>query len=68
MSFVSPEYKEPSVCEACGEEFICGISIRGCWCTEVKVSEEVRRELKDKYTKCLCRKCLEDAAAGGRFE
>ena len=65
LSIFSPEYKEPSVCEACGDEFVCGVSIRGCWCTEVSVSEAVRRELKTKYKKCLCRKCLESPAAAG---
>ena len=53
------------MCEACGDEFVCGVSIRGCWCTEVSVSKDARRELKTKYKKCLCRKCLEIAAAVG---
>jgi hypothetical protein len=65
LSIFLPEYKEASVCEACGDEFVCGVSIRGCWCTEVSVSDDVRRELKSKYQKCLCRKCLENAAAAG---
>ena len=65
LSLFSPEYKEASMCEACGDEFVCGVSIRGCWCTEVSVSKDARRELKTKYKKCLCRKCLEIAAAAG---
>lgn len=58
--FFLPILKEASVCEACGGEFVCGASMRGCWCTEIKLTDEMRADLKSKYKGCLCRKCLEE--------
>jgi hypothetical protein len=50
-------------CEACGEEFVCGATMTGCWCSEVKLSEVARAEMKRRYQRCLCRACLEKFAA-----
>lgn len=47
-----------SRCEACGEDFECGPVARGCWCSRIEVPAEVRRQLKEKYTNCLCPNCL----------
>lgn len=58
-AFVSPNWREPETCEACGSQFTCGASLRGCWCTEVKLSERVRAQLRQRYQHCLCRECLE---------
>lgn len=49
----------PLTCESCGKEFNCGASLSGCWCGEIKVSDEARAELREKYRDCLCRDCLE---------
>ena len=46
-------------CEACGGKFVCGAAMAGCWCSEVKLSEAMRAELKERYKGCLCRACLE---------
>ena len=46
------------VCEACGNEFSCGASLRGCWCGEIELSDETRAEMRSKYQDCLCRDCL----------
>jgi hypothetical protein len=67
---VSPRLGKPLVCEACGNEFSCGASLRGCWCSEISLSDEARIELKSRYRECLCRECLErlsepPAVAGG---
>jgi hypothetical protein len=51
------------ICEACGKEFSCGASLRGCWCSEIELSSEARASLKAGYNDCLCRDCLEKAAA-----
>ncbi len=56
---ISPRWREPSTCAACGDEFSCGATLAGCWCSEVKLSEEARATLKSQYFDCLCRKCLE---------
>lgn len=63
-SLVSPSLREPSVCESCGGEFSCGATLKGCWCGEVKLSDETRAELRARFSRCLCRACLERFAAG----
>jgi hypothetical protein len=52
-------------CEACGNEFSCGASLSGCWCSEIKLSDEARKEIQGLYRDCLCRSCLEKAARAG---
>ena len=59
LGLISEKYKKPSVCESCGEEFICGATLKGCWCMEIKLSEETRQKLKENFRSCLCRNCLE---------
>ena len=49
----------PATCEACGNPFTCGAKLSGCWCSEIKLSDETRAELKTSYRNCLCRECLE---------
>jgi len=53
-----PLLKKPNTCERCGGDFACEIALAGCWCTEVKVSDEAREYLRSKYESCLCRSCL----------
>jgi hypothetical protein len=48
----------PLTCESCGKEFSCGMSLRGCWCSEVQLSDDSRAELKKQFRDCLCRDCL----------
>jgi hypothetical protein len=50
-------------CESCHEEFSCGVSLTGCWCNEIKLSEQTRTALREQFTDCLCRTCLERLAA-----
>jgi len=50
------------VCESCGNEFSCGVSLHGCWCSELKLSPETRANLRSRYRGCLCRACLEQVA------
>jgi hypothetical protein len=61
---VLPQFREPSTCEACGASFTCGATLAGCWCTEIKLSEAVRADLRSRYERCLCRACLETFAEG----
>jgi hypothetical protein len=65
LGFVSLKYKESSTCESCGGRFVCGATIKGCWCVEVKTSEQVRAELKSKFRDCLCQSCLEKYGSTG---
>jgi Cysteine-rich CWC len=60
---ILPVLREPSTCEACGNSFTCGARLSGCWCSEIKLSDATRAELKSRYSNCLCRDCLERFAA-----
>ena len=51
------------VCESCGNQFTCGASLSGCWCSEIKLDDEARAKIKSRYQDCLCRDCLERFAA-----
>ncbi|NNE99161.1 MAG: cysteine-rich CWC family protein [Pyrinomonadaceae bacterium] len=66
LGMFSEQYKEPLHCESCGGEFICGATIRGCWCMKVKLSDETRADIKSKFERCLCPKCLEQIAVDPR--
>jgi hypothetical protein len=48
-----------STCDACGSDFRCGVSLAGCWCSEIKLSDEARAEMRSRYRGCVCRQCLE---------
>jgi hypothetical protein len=50
-------------CESCGAEFECGASLASCWCSEVKLDDAARAELRARFRRCLCRACLEGYAA-----
>jgi len=65
LGIVSTRWREPSTCDACGGEFTCGATLAGCWCTEIKLTDAVRADLRSRYKKCLCRSCLERAATQG---
>jgi hypothetical protein len=59
---LSSRWREPSTCEACGNPFTCGATLAGCWCSEIKLTDETRAELRTQYQRCLCRPCLEKLA------
>ena len=62
VRYLSTVRSETATCEACGNEFRCGASLAGCWCSEIKLSDEARAELRARYRNCLCRECLEKIA------
>ena len=51
-----------ATCPACGQRFACGATLRGCWCSEIRLTDAAREELKQLYSGCLCRNCLERAS------
>ena len=59
--FFIPALRRPMRCEACGNDFVCGAGITGCWCTKVTLDTPVRGELRKRFRDCLCLKCLEGA-------
>ena len=62
LGLFSPRLRDAAVCQACGSEFSCGASLRGCWCSEIKLDEATRAGLSSRYRGCLCRECLERLA------
>jgi hypothetical protein len=62
LGVISDKFKEPDVCESCGDEFTCGISLKGCWCMNVELNDDQRADIKTRFDKCLCPKCLEIAS------
>lgn len=46
------------ICSNCGEEFFCYHS-QDCWCSSVNISEKLRLFLKDNFSDCLCKNCIE---------
>ncbi len=64
LGLFSNKYKDDSVCESCGTRFKCGVSLSGCWCMKVKLTDEQRGEIKSKFEKCLCPTCLEAVSEG----
>ncbi|WP_395703801.1 cysteine-rich CWC family protein [Aquabacterium sp.] len=52
-------------CPRCGGPFACGMAdpTRPCPCTTVTLSEATLAALRQRYTGCLCLRCLGEAAA-----
>ena len=55
-------------CEACGAEFACTLSLNGCWCGDVKLTDAARAAMRKKYSDCLCPACLAAVTAGAARE
>jgi hypothetical protein len=43
-------------CESCGISFTCGGE--KCWCASVRVNPEKVREIRMRFSDCLCPDCL----------
>jgi Cysteine-rich CWC len=65
---IDPSARDPSSCERCGSDFVCGATLGGCWCSELKLDDTQRADLKQKYQRCLCRACLEQISADGSVD
>ncbi|HYW73063.1 MAG TPA: cysteine-rich CWC family protein [Pyrinomonadaceae bacterium] len=59
---VSQALTRERICESCGAGFLCGASLRGCWCAEITLGDAERAELQKRFRDCLCRDCLEKAS------
>ena len=46
-------------CPRCGKTFECVHSI-DCWCVKVKLTDATKAYLKEQYSDCLCKDCLEE--------
>jgi hypothetical protein len=54
---------EAKVCAACGGQFSCAARAAGCWCEEVKLTNQALNELRGRFADCLCPRCLSAASA-----
>lgn len=55
MSKPEPETKK---CSRCGAAFSC-LHSASCWCTAYIIAPEKAEEMRNKYSDCLCRECLQ---------
>ena len=46
-------------CPKCGKIFECAHSI-DCWCSKIKLSNEIIEKIKNLYPDCLCENCLKE--------
>ncbi len=53
-----------SRCPRCGGSFHCGVHDPApCACTTLVLSAELQARLRERYTGCLCLRCLQELAA-----
>jgi len=60
-----PILRRPRTCESCGSSFECQLALKGCWCTEIKLTDDARAALASQYKDCLCPTCLQTLATNG---
>ena len=46
-------------CPRCGKTFECVHSI-DCWCVKIQLKDTTKAYLKENYSDCLCKDCLEE--------
>ncbi|MBI4852213.1 MAG: cysteine-rich CWC family protein [Acidobacteria bacterium] len=66
IGYLSPSLRDSQKCESCGDNFVCGVSLMGCWCSKMKLSKQTLDELKSQYKHCLCPNCLEKLALSSK--
>jgi hypothetical protein len=58
-----------SRCPRCGEPFRCGVADSNpCPCSGFIVSEQTLSSLHERYTHCLCLRCLQAVQAGAAVD
>lgn len=56
-------------CPRCGGGFHCGIDDDGpCACTGLELDAELQQRLRERYSGCLCLRCLQALARGESIE
>ena len=53
-----PVLQKPGLCASCGQPFACELSLAGCWCSGVTLTDNDRAQLRASYEGCLCPACL----------
>ena len=59
-----PILQKPGTCASCGLPFACELTLAGCWCSKVTLTDAARAEVRAKYEGCLCPACLKQYEAG----
>jgi len=55
---------DTDVCPRCGGAFHCGVNDTApCACTTIKLDAATLAELRERYSSCLCLRCLAEVAA-----
>ena len=44
-------------CPRCGREFVCKHNA-DCFCVKYKLSEKAKKDIRSKWSECLCEDCL----------
>ena len=58
-----------ALCPRCGGPFHCGIADAGpCACTGLSLDAALQQRLRERYTGCLCLRCLAALAQGESLE
>ncbi len=56
-------------CALCSVEFTCEANdIANCQCSQISISEKIVKELKEKFTDCLCFSCLSNYSVEKRLK
>lgn len=56
-------------CPRCGGGFHCGVSDAApCACTTVQLSAALQAQLRQRWSGCLCLRCLQALAAGAPLD
>jgi hypothetical protein len=54
----------PATCPRCGGGFHCGVADDApCACTQIQLSEAQQAQLRQRYSGCLCLRCLREISA-----
>jgi hypothetical protein len=53
-----PILQKPGVCPSCGQPFACELSLSGCWCSTLSLTDDDRAQLRARFDGCLCPACL----------
>jgi len=53
-----PVVRKKQTCPSCGRPFACELSLGGCWCSDMKLTDATRARLREEFSDCVCRECL----------
>ncbi|MBH9551260.1 cysteine-rich CWC family protein [Inhella gelatinilytica] len=63
-----PSSTAEAPCPRCGRPRVCGATTGDCACFGLDLSPELQRELRRRWSDCLCVACLSALQRGAPFE